>query len=68
MGVRTLQPVHETDSRFAGAAPHRDAFEIMQAVKWPGKLAGEIINGRLGAFNRTCDGRTASGWAPTARG
>ena len=64
MGVRAMQPVHETDSRFAGAAPHRDAFEIMQAVKWPGKLAGEIIDGRIGAFNRTCDGKNCVGMGP----
>ena len=52
MGVRTLQPVHETDSRFAGAAPHRTAFELMQAVKWPTKVAGEIIEKQLSGFNR----------------
>ncbi len=34
-GLRSLQPVHETDSRFAGAAPHRGVFEAMQKIKFP---------------------------------
>lgn len=63
MGVRSMQPVHETDSRFAGAAPHRDAFEIMQAVKFPDKLAEEIISGRIGSFNRSCGGKNCLGMA-----
>lgn len=30
LGVRTLQPVHQLDNRFAGAAPHNDIFQVAQ--------------------------------------
>ena len=30
LGVRTLQPVHQLDNRFAGAAPHNSIFHIAQ--------------------------------------
>jgi microsomal dipeptidase-like Zn-dependent dipeptidase len=30
LGVRTLQPVHQLNSRFAGAAPHNNIFHIAQ--------------------------------------
>ena len=30
LGVRTLQPVHQLNSRFAGAAPHNTIFHIAQ--------------------------------------
>ena len=30
LGVRTLQPVHQTDNRFAGAAPHNAIFHVAQ--------------------------------------
>lgn len=33
-GLRTLQPAHETDSRFAGAAPHRTLFGMFNFLKW----------------------------------
>ncbi|GAB4194688.1 MAG: hypothetical protein Tsb002_26480 [Wenzhouxiangellaceae bacterium] len=33
MGVRTVQLAHETNSRFSGAAYHRDVFEILSRVK-----------------------------------
>ncbi len=35
MGLRTLQIAHETDSRFAGAAPHSHYFDLFQKLKWP---------------------------------
>lgn len=35
MGVRTLQLAHENDTRFAGAAPHRALFEVLQRLKHP---------------------------------
>ena len=34
MGLRTLQLAHETDTRFAGAAPHRGLFGAFNAIKW----------------------------------
>jgi microsomal dipeptidase-like Zn-dependent dipeptidase len=30
LGVRTLQPAHQIDSRFAGAAPHNTIFHVAQ--------------------------------------
>lgn len=30
LGVRTLQPVHQMDNRFGGAAPHNNIFHIAQ--------------------------------------
>jgi microsomal dipeptidase-like Zn-dependent dipeptidase len=50
LGVRTLQPVHETDSRFAGAAPHRLQFELFQAVKWPTRVIEDLARGTFGGF------------------
>jgi hypothetical protein len=35
LGLSTLQVVHESDSRFAGAALHRDMMIALQAVHWP---------------------------------
>ena len=34
-GVRTLQPTHEVDSRFTGAAPWSGMFEALQTIKYP---------------------------------
>jgi microsomal dipeptidase-like Zn-dependent dipeptidase len=33
MGVRTLQPVHQLDNRFGGAAPHNAIFHVAQFTK-----------------------------------
>jgi microsomal dipeptidase-like Zn-dependent dipeptidase len=33
MGVRTLQPVHQLDNRFGGAAPHNLIFHVAQFTK-----------------------------------
>jgi microsomal dipeptidase-like Zn-dependent dipeptidase len=30
LGVRTLQPVHQLDNRFGGAAPHAEIFQVAQ--------------------------------------
>lgn len=30
LGVRTLQPVHQLDNRFGGAAPHNEIFQVAQ--------------------------------------
>ncbi len=37
-GVRSLQPVHESDSIFCGAAVHRSDMDLLQAVHWPGQV------------------------------
>jgi microsomal dipeptidase-like Zn-dependent dipeptidase len=34
-GVRTMQPTHEVDSRFSGAAPWSNMFEVLQTAKYP---------------------------------
>lgn len=34
LGVSTLQIVHERDSRFCGAAPHRDDMEFIQSLRF----------------------------------
>ncbi|HLL83107.1 MAG TPA: membrane dipeptidase [Longimicrobium sp.] len=33
LGVRTLQPVHQLDNRFAGAAPHNPIFQVAQFME-----------------------------------
>lgn len=40
MGLSTLQIVHESDSPFAGAAPHRDDMETLQKFHWPATVFG----------------------------
>jgi microsomal dipeptidase-like Zn-dependent dipeptidase len=40
MGLRTMQLAHETNSRFAGAATHKDFFNVFEALKHP--LQGEL--------------------------
>jgi microsomal dipeptidase-like Zn-dependent dipeptidase len=40
MGLSSLQIVHESDSPFAGAAPHRDDMETLQKFHWPATFLG----------------------------
>ena len=40
MGLSTFQIVHESDSPFAGAAPHRDDMETLQKYHWPATVFG----------------------------
>lgn len=42
-GVRTLQPTHEVDSRFSGAAPWSGMFEILQTIKYPVDFSPNFI-------------------------
>ena len=35
LGVSTTQIVHESDSKFAGAAPHRDMMQALQTIHHP---------------------------------
>jgi len=37
-GVRSLQPVHESDSIFCGAAVHRSDMDLLQAVHHPNEV------------------------------
>jgi len=49
-GVRSLQPVHESDSIFCGAAVHRKDMDLLQAIHWPQQVNTNLDN--LGtAFN-----------------
>ena len=51
-GVTTLQMVHERDSRFCGAAPHRDDLKFLQFLRYgvqetlthPQSLFGKLAN------------------------
>lgn len=55
MGVRTLQLTHQTDSRFAGAAPHhRGVMSIFQRIKHP-------LKGGFKAFKFDDNGKNAQG-------
>jgi microsomal dipeptidase-like Zn-dependent dipeptidase len=61
LGLRTLQPVHETDSRFAGAAPHRTVFEVMQKLKFPLRSPNPFEGFRLDANGKNSVGLTNDG-------
>ncbi|HEX4953820.1 MAG TPA: membrane dipeptidase [Thermoanaerobaculia bacterium] len=63
LGLRTLQPVHETDSRFAGAAPHRFIFEAMQKFKFPLRSPNPFQGFRLDANGKNSVGLTRDGRA-----
>lgn len=45
-GVRSLQPVHESDSIFCGAALHRESMDALQIVHNTGLAAEEMITAR----------------------
>lgn len=57
MGVRSIQMAHETNSRFAGVAYHRDIFEVLTQIKAWFKddieyaSAGNGVNNPLGLTN-----------------
>jgi Membrane dipeptidase (Peptidase family M19) len=64
-GVSTLQIVHERDSRFCGASPHRNELEIIQRLRYginPRFLAA-IVTGTNPepAFSRDANGRNTVG-------
>jgi microsomal dipeptidase-like Zn-dependent dipeptidase len=44
-GVRTLQPTHEVDSRFSGAAPWSSMFEVLQTAKFPADFSQGFLKG-----------------------
>jgi len=64
MGVRTLQPTHEVDSRFSGAAPWSGMFELLQTVKYPvdfNRNFIQMVTSQKPGFDyetRTRDGQT----------
>lgn len=65
MGLTTMQIVHESNSRFCGAAPHRNMMEALQLVHWPLKsLANAFRSGS--AFN--LDGNRYNGLGLTKEG
>ncbi|WP_372368367.1 membrane dipeptidase [Candidatus Uabimicrobium sp. HlEnr_7] len=46
MGIRSLQPVHQLNNRFSGAAPHHPIFYVFQAIRnmLDGKDKSEFTN------------------------
>lgn len=73
MGLRTLQLAHETNSRYAGAAPHRNLFEAFEALKWPTTDPGRLFAGARGealdafGFDYDEDGKNAAGLTGVGR-
>lgn len=47
LGMVTMQIVHESDSKFAGAAPHRELMQALQAVHRPMQAVSNAIDGEL---------------------
>lgn len=45
LGLSTLQIVHESDSKFAGAAQHRDMMRALQAVHKPLQAVSNLVLG-----------------------
>lgn len=70
MGLRTLQLAHETNSRFAGAAPHRNLFEFFEALKWPTTDPDRLFDVARGdaldlyGFDYDADGKNSVGLQP----
>jgi microsomal dipeptidase-like Zn-dependent dipeptidase len=44
-GLSTLQVVHESNSIFCGAAPHRDMMQWLQRIHWPIPALAELVDG-----------------------
>lgn len=45
LGLSTLQIVHESDSKFAGAAQHREMMRSLQAIHHPLQAASNLVLG-----------------------
>ena len=43
MGLSTMQIVHESDSKFCGAAVHRTMMEALQSIHWPLKTVASLL-------------------------
>lgn len=70
LGVTTLQIVHESNSRFCGAAVHRNMMEILQAIHWPIASLGNFIRNlpdRGTSFNKDHRGYNQLGLTSTGR-
>ena len=55
LGVTTMQVVHELNSLFCGAAPHRGIMEWLQRVQWPIDSLSNLVRGSWG-FNTDANG------------
>ena len=55
LGVTTMQVVHELNSLFCGAAPHRGIMEWLQRVQWPINSLSNLVRGSWG-FNTDANG------------
>jgi microsomal dipeptidase-like Zn-dependent dipeptidase len=47
MGLTTMQIVHESDSKFCGAAPHRDLMGALQLIHWPLKSIDDLFTSKF---------------------
>lgn len=56
LGLSTLQIVHESDSKFAGAAPHRDMMQALQAIHHPLQAATNLVDGGGSTFELDAQG------------
>jgi microsomal dipeptidase-like Zn-dependent dipeptidase len=61
MGLRTLQLAHETDTPFAGAAPHRALFGVFNTIKW------YLARGITGGFATDAEGKNLMGLTDQGR-
>ena len=51
LGLTTMQVVHESNSKFAGAAPHRNMMTALQFVHFPLKSLANMVR-NFSTFNR----------------
>ncbi len=59
-GVTTLQVVHESNSRFCGAALHREMMQALQFLHWPMKSISNLLKDGQ-AFDLDAKGRNRLG-------
>ena len=67
MGLSTMQIVHESDSIFCGAAPHRDMMGALQVIHWPLKTITELFDGNKSNFDRDANGKNKLGLTPRGK-
>lgn len=67
MGLSSMQIVHESDSIFCGAAPHRDMMGALQMVHWPLKTITELFDGNKSNFDRDANGKNKLGVTPRGK-
>jgi hypothetical protein len=58
LGVTAMQVVHESNSLFCGAAPHRDMMGALQLIHWPIQSVANLLRGGH-SFNLDANGHNA---------